>query len=202
MKKQRKGFLFAAYMLLASTLMIAALPTEAEAQIYEDTVRLHILANSDSKEDQALKLKIRDRLLEKYGTLLSSQSSAEGAAKEIQEQLPEIENDVSGWIREYGYSYSVRVTLTNEWYETREYESFRLPKGIYKSLKIIIGDGGGKNWWCVMYPPLCTAIASEKALPDEINDYSSEEILLISNRKYTVKFKILEILTEAFTKNG
>ena len=189
-------------MLLASTLLIAALPTEAEAQIYEDTVRLHILANSDSKEDQALKLKIRDRLLEKYGTLLSSQSSAGGAAKEIQEQLPEIKNDVSRWIREYGYSYSVRVTLTDEWYETREYESFRLPKGIYKSLKIIIGDGGGKNWWCVMYPPLCTAIASEKAPPDEINDYSSEEILLISNRKYTVKFKILEILTEAFTKNG
>ena len=152
--------------------------------------------------NQALKLKIRDRLLEKYGTLLSSQSSAKGAAKEIQEQLPEIENDVCGWIREYGYSYSVRVTLTDEWYETREYESFRLPKGIYKSLKIIIGDGGGKNWWCVMYPPLCTAIASEKAPPDEINDYSSEEILLISNRKYTVKFKILEILTEAFTKNG
>ena len=189
-------------MLLASTLLIAALPTEAEAKIYEDTVRLHILANSDSSEAQALKLKIRDKLLEKYGTLLSAQSSSEGAATEICERLSDVEKDVEEWIAECGYTYSARVTLTDEWYETREYEGFALPKGIYKSLKITIGSGGGKNWWCVMYPPLCTAIASEKAPSDDGIDYSSEEILLISNRKYTVKFKILEILTEAFTKNG
>ncbi len=202
MKKSKSKLLVSAYLLLASTLLIAAVPTEAEAKIYEDTVRLHILANSDSEEDQCLKLKIRDRLLENYGNLLNHQNSAEAAASEIKTKLADIEKDVNRWIKDCGYSYSAKATLCEEWYETREYESFTLPKGIYKSLKIIIGDGGGKNWWCVMYPPLCTSIASEKAPKDDGIDYSSEEILLISNRKYAVKFKILEILSEAFTKNG
>ncbi len=201
MKTKEKRFLITVYALLLATIMLSVLPTEAEAEIYEDTVRLHILANSDSEEDQQLKLKIRDRLLLKYGEYLQEESCAEGAAQKLEVLLEEIEGSVEGWLKEYGSAYSAKVTLTKEWYETREYDDFTLPKGIYKSLKIIIGKGEGKNWWCVMYPPLCTSIATEKAPADD-NSYSKEEVLLIRGKKYTVKFKILEILSEAFTKNG
>ena len=98
-----------------------------------------------------------------------------------------------------GYNYTASATLTEEWYDTRSYENFTLPQGNYYSLRIIIGEGVGKNWWCVMFPPLCLDIATENAPADDgIVDYTKSEINLITNRKYTVKFKILELLSDAF----
>lgn len=189
--------------LLVATLLIAVIPTDAEAKIYEDTIRLHILANSDTKEDQALKLEIRDRILEKYGVMLSASKSVEQAKNEMEELLQIIEQDATTWIHELGYDYEVRATLSEEWYDTREYEDFTLPAGYYTSLRVIIGDGDGKNWWCVMYPPLCTEIATERAPGDDfVIDYSKEEISLIQGGKYNVKFKILEDLSRVFSKNG
>lgn len=189
--------------LLVATLLIAVIPTDAEAKIYEDTIRLHILANSDTKEDQALKLEIRDRILEKYGVMLSASKSVEQAKNEMEELLQSIEQDATVWIQELGYNYGARATLSEEWYDTREYEDFTLPAGYYTSLRVIIGDGDGKNWWCVMYPPLCTEIATERAPKDDfVIDYSREEISLIQGGKYNVKFKILEDLSRVFSKNG
>ena len=190
-------------MILITTLIIATVPTDAEARIYEDTVRLHILANSDSEDDQCLKLEIRDMLLSKYGDRLSATGSKDAAVNTITEQLTDIKLDCERWIRERGYDYSVDVRLGEEWYDTREYEDFTLPAGYYTSLQIIIGDGEGKNWWCVMYPPLCMEIATEKAPSDDaIIDYTKEEISLIKSGKYNVKFKILETLSGVFAKNG
>lgn len=198
-----KNLVFPILALLVATLCIAAFPTDAEARIYEDTLRLHILANSDTAEDQQLKLQIRDKILNKYGEALSGQSSKSEAAVAAAALLPKIEDDVEEWIRAEGHCYSVRATLTEEWYDTREYENFTLPAGIYSSLRIILGSGEGQNWWCVMYPPLCMDIATEKAPADDgFIDYSKEEVRLISSGKYTVKFKILEILSSAFAKNG
>ena len=198
-----KGLPLFTLVMLIATLLIAALPTEAEAKIYEDTVRLHILAESDSDSDQALKLCLRDRILEKYGTRLASaenKGEAEGLAREL---LGEIERDALTWIRELGYSYGVEVSLSEEWYETREYEDFTLPAGVYTSLRVIIGEGAGKNWWCVMYPPLCIDIATEDAPRDDATiDYTDEEIGLITEDGYIVKFKILEIISSLFSKNG
>ena len=188
---------------LIATLLIAVMPTDAEAQIYKDTIRLHILANSDSDEDQALKIEIRDRLLDKYGRMLSSTESVSHAKKTVEDLISSIENDASEWIKELGYDYTVRTTLTEEWYDTREYDGFTLPAGYYTSLRVIIGDGGGKNWWCVMYPPLCTEIATERAPKDDyVIDYSKEEIHLITGGRYKIKFKILEDLSRVFSKNG
>ena len=189
--ENKNGTLFAVLMVLLSTLVIALMPTEAEAEIYEDTLRLHILANSDSEEDQELKLKVRDRLLTEYGEMLKGESIRE-AVGIINGKLSEIEEDVEEWIKEYGYSYDASVTLSREWYDTREYEDFTLPKGEYTSLRVIIGDGEGKNWWCVMFPPLCLDIASEEYKPH----YSAEEIKLIKTSRYNVKFKILELISE------
>ena len=196
----KQGLIFSVVLLL-STLIIAVIPTEAEARIYEDTVRLHILANSNSEKDQDLKLEIRDRIIDKYGAFFKKAENAEGAVIIGKSLLCEIEKDCESWINDLGYNYSVSVTLTEEWYDTRIYESFTLPSGIYSSLRIIIGEGNGQNWWCVMYPPLCTDIALEKAPMDDcITGYDDREISLIKNDGYNVKFKSLELLSKVFCK--
>ena len=189
--------------LLIATIMLAAFPTDAEAEIYEDTIRLHILASSDSEEDQNLKLAVRDRLLEEYGEKLKTGGSFKEAETMVRNLLPEIEESVEKWIRESGFDYGARATLTVEWYDTKEYEDFTLPAGYYTSLRIIIGNGEGRNWWCVMYPPMCMEMACEAAPRDDgVIDYTREEITLIKSGKYSVKFKILEELSRAFAKSG
>ena len=192
-----------AFAMLIATMMLAAFPTDAEAGIYEDTIRLHILANSDSAEDQELKLAVRDRLLKEYGEILNNGGSFDEAKILIERMLPEIEIKATKGIRELGFDFKVKATLTVEWYETREYADFALPAGYYTSLRVLIGEGEGKNWWCVMYPPLCTEIACEKAPADDgVIDYTNEEFSLIKNGKYNIKFKILEELSRLFAKNG
>ena len=194
-----KKLILPIFAILLSTLLMATLPTEAEAAIYTDTIRLHILAASDSEEDQRLKLELRDELLASYGVKLKSSKDIEAAREQITNMLPEIEAFLEKEVAERGYDYDVTATLSEEWYDTREYESFTLPKGKYTSLRIIIDKGEGKNWWCVMFPPICLDIATEKAPTDDgVVDYTKEEINLISNEKYTVKFKILELLSGAF----
>ena len=198
-----KRIVYCALVMLVATLVLAALPTDAEAEIYEDTIRLHILANSDSKEDQALKIKIRDKLLIEYGECLNKFGTKDEAEVEIKEILPEIERSAEEWIRELGYDYDVKAEIGCEWYETRDYGDFSLPCGYYTSLRVIIGEGDGQNWWCVMYPPLCTELATEDAPGDDgVIDYTKEELLLINGGKYQVKFKILEELSRTFAKNG
>ena len=188
---------------LIATMVLAVIPTEAEGEIYEDTLRLHILANSDSAEDQALKLRIRDKLLLTYGEKLRDGASIDEAKLTVTGLLSFIENDVETWIREMGYDYEVKTMLGEEWYDTRDYGDFSLPAGYYSSLRIIIGNGSGQNWWCVMYPPMCMELACESAPADDgVIDYSREEIALIQSGKYQVKFKILEDLSRMFAKNS
>lgn len=176
-------------MILTAVMLMAALPTEAEGAIYEDTVRLHILANSNSDEDQELKLRLRDEILAEYGKTLSAFDSVDEAKSELTSKLDEIKLFADGKMREWGYGYECTATLSEEWYETRDYESFSLPSGYYSSLQIVIGEGDGKNWWCVMFPPLCldAAVSSPK--------YTAEEEILIS-KKYNIKFKLLELISE------
>ena len=198
-----KNLLLSTMLILTSVLIASIIPTEAEAKIYEDTIRLHILANSDTEADQALKLCIRDKLLTKYGQILSATETRDEALDEARALLPEISADVEAWIRELGYSYSVTATISEEWYDTRNYGEISLPSGVYTSLRIIIGSGAGQNWWCVMYPPLCLDMATESAPADDgLINYSKEEITLIKTKKYNVKFKILELAASAFTKNS
>lgn len=198
-----KSIVFFSLVLLSCALLALAFPTDAEAQIYENTLRLHILANSDSQTDQSLKLEIRDRILKKYSQTLTKSTDINSALELTEGLVDDIEEDVKIWLTELGYDYSASASLGREWYDTRVYEDFTLPKGEYASLKIVIGAGEGNNWWCVMYPPLCMDIATESAPADDaLLDYSNEEISLIKGGKYTVKFKILEIISSAFTKNG
>ena len=187
-------------MLLFAALIIAVLPTEAEGAIYEDTIRLHILANSDSAADQEIKLALRDEILKKFADELSENEGKDDAEREIEARLLEIEEFANEYLIKNGITYGAKAYLSTEWYDTREYDGLTLPRGYYTSLRILLGDGDGKNWWCVMFPPLCLDAACEDAPRDDgIKQYSDEEYKLITKDGYKVKFKILEIISDVFS---
>ena len=196
----RKNLIFSCAMVLLATLFIAVMPTEAEGAVYEDTVRLHILANSDSREDQAIKLAVRDAVLSEYGAMLAEFDCAASAEAELMGMTDEISDFCRGVVQDMGYEHDVSVTVGKEWYETREYDDFSLPAGVYTSLQIFIGEGSGQNWWCVMFPPMCVDIATENAPADTaVQKYTDEELVLISGGGYKAKFKILELISSAFS---
>ena len=198
-----KNMIISAFSLLAAAMLAMGLPTDAEARIYEDTLRLHILASSDSEEDQALKLSVRDRILADFGEELSCAQDMEDAKHTVESLLPKIEECAMEELSSHGCDKSVRASVGTEWYDTRVYEDFTLPAGYYASLRVVIGEGEGKNWWCVMYPPLCAELATERAPADDgVIDYSREELALIEGRGYNVNFKLLEIVSRAFCKKG
>ena len=190
-----KNIIFSAVMVLMAALFIAVMPTEAEGAVYEDTVRLHILAKSDSAEDQAAKIALRDAVLSEFGERLRAAECAEDARGALSGMVGEIEAFCAEELLRMGYSGGVGVTLIEEWYETREYADFTLPAGVYTSLRIVIGEGEGQNWWCVMYPPMCLDVACE----DAAQIYTDEERVLISGNGYRAKFKILELISSAFS---
>ena len=191
-----KDSVFTAFCLLLCTLLMIILPTEAEAAIYDDTIRLHIIAPSDSTEDQSLKLRIRDVILNEYSAVFEKQGSKASAQGILSDILPQIQKRAHDEVLSAGYEYEVLVTLTEEWYPTRIYKSFSLPCGTYTSLKIVLGEGEGDNWWCVMYPPLCldAAISEDSSL-------TPEEEFLISDNGYCIKFKLLEVASGIFDKS-
>lgn len=193
----KKAFLPTLCILLC-TLCILFIPTEAEASIYEDTVRLHILAPSDSAEDQNLKLKIRDMILKEYGSLLKSASDQYDATDKIRTALPAIKSDCERLILDTGYDYSVSAELKREWFNTREYNAFSLPSGNYTSLTVTIGEGAGQNWWCVMYPPICL----DASLSKSSSAYSESEVNLITGGGYKIKFKLLEMTAAVFENHS
>lgn len=176
----------------------AVIPTKAECEIYDSCVRLHILANSDSEKDQSLKLKVRDKMLEKISSYeLKSKGEALSKIEDDKDELIEIAKEV---IKENGEEYDVDLEIGVEKYPTRYYEDFSLPAGKYTSVIVKIGEAKGENWWCVLYPPLCTS-AAIKADKDACIDVglTKDQYNLItqSSGKYKVKFKILEVAANA-----
>ena len=165
------------------------------SNIRRDVIRLHVLANSDSEEDQALKLQVRDRVLEETEQLfLSAQDKAE-AAELVKKNLPAIQSAACQVVLENGYDYDVEVTFQNEYFTTREYDNFTLPAGRYDAVRVKIGAAQGHNWWCVMFPPLCIPAAESEQKVETVIGVDGKEI--ISNRpKYEFKFKILEVLED------
>ena len=129
----------------------------------ENLIRLHVVANSDSSEDQALKLKVRDAVVEKLQSTMNSFPTMEEARAYLQAHLPELQEFVNQVIRELGFTDTAEVSLDRESFDTREYETFTLPAGYYEALRITIGDGEGKNWWCVVFPSLCVGTANDFA---------------------------------------
>ena len=171
----------------------------------EKLIRFHVLANSDSDEDQNLKLKVRDAVIDYLQPKLELSSSIEESETIIKSEYKELENISKNIVLENGYKYDISVGIDYSTFPTKQYSNVVLPAGEYKALRIIIGEGKGKNWWCVMFPPLCF-VDEQSSIIDTETDKKLREILteeeyeLIAQNnkkqvnKVEVKFKIVEIL--------
>jgi len=151
-----KKLLKIAFVLLAIYLVFWCGTLFADRKALNDNlIRLHVVANSDSDDDQTLKLKVRDAVVDKLQATMESFSSMEEAKEYLQAHLPELEEFVNQVIRDLGGTDTAKVSVDHEAFDTREYDTFVLPAGNYEALRITIGEGQGKNWWCVVFPSLC-----------------------------------------------
>ncbi len=161
------------------------------ATVRDSVVRLHILANSDSKEDQTLKLKVRDAVIAAGAGLLDGVTDREQAEDRLQEVLPQLIETAQQCVYDEGYSYPVTAELTTMYFTTRTYESGTFPAGRYRAVRFSIGDAKGKNWWCVMYPPLCVSAVTDKASLSDVMNKGACTIVSEAPR-YVVRFKVVE----------
>lgn len=155
-------------------------------------LRLHVLANSNSEEDQALKLKVRDTVVEKAAGLFDTATDEGEALAQARERLPEIEAAAQQRVYDEGYAYEVHAQLCEMYFTTRQYETVTLPAGLYDALRITIGTGEGKNWWCVVFPPMCVSAATQAAELSDVLEPEQEEIVT-QPKKYEVRFKVVEL---------
>lgn len=142
-------------LVIAAGLFAACTVCRPVTAISDTVIRLHILANSDSEEDQNVKLKVRDLVLGKWGDLLSARSDGDGAWEALQALLPEINRGVGAYLEELGADYGVKASAGVYEFPERAYEGVAFPEGAYRALRISLGDAAGQNWWCVLFPPLC-----------------------------------------------
>ena len=172
--------------------------TASAGTVKEDVVRLHILANSNSEIDQEVKLKVRDALLETNASILSDSVTKENAKEHFESSKDILLKTAKKTLKENGFNYNVKITLQEEYFNTRSYGNLTFPAGQYTALKIVLGEGEGKNWWCVMFPPLCVPAADGLEINETTADYltKSGEKIVNGGEKYIVKFKFLEIYEE------
>lgn len=161
-------------------------------EVRNNIVRLHILANSDSEDDQRIKLIVRDELLNCGKELFSGIVNVENAEEILKNQKSDIINKINDVLCENGIAYTADICLVREYFNTRSYENFTLPAGEYLAIKVLLGKGEGKNWWCVMFPPLCLPAAnSEDSIDIYINEKGADAVR--NYQKYEMRFKIIEI---------
>ena len=159
--KQTQKILIVAIVVMAITVAVGFLPVHGESEIYNTVVRLHVIANSDTENDQALKLLVRDEVLAIVNPAVQNCDSREEAIAEIGKVKDEVISRAENVIAENGYDYDVDIEICREKYPTRDYGSFVFPSGEYVSVKIKIGEGRGQNFWCCLYPPICASAATE-----------------------------------------
>ena len=191
------------YTLICSISYVNAISTDLQKNVF----RLHVIANSDSEDDQNLKLKVRDNVIKYMNTLCSKTTSKEEAIEIANAHLNEFKKIALNTIKENGYNYDVNISIDNVFFPTKTYGDISLPEGYYDALRIKIGKAEGKNWWCVMFPPLCFVDVTSGIVPDDSKELlkenlSQEEYDLIcngnsedlNNTDITFKFKIVELL--------
>lgn len=180
--------------LFVACLVCTALWAEAtQVQLASQVIRLHILANSDSEEDQALKLEVRDRVLETTSALLAGETEPQTAAVLLNQHLDDIAQTAAQEISAQGHDDRVEVRLEQTWFPTRQYQGISLPAGNYLALRVLIGAAEGHNWWCVVFPNLCLPAVSERAL--EASTLTPGQISLLQEEEtsYVFRFKALEL---------
>lgn len=204
-----KRFILVSALLILYVCISAVSYTHAvTTDIADSAFRLHVIANSDSAEDQNLKYIVRDKVIEYMSSISQNASSKEDVIEIAKANLDKIQAIASQTIRENGYTYSVNVEVGNFSFPSKRYGDITLPPGYYDALRIKIGEAEGQNWWCVMFPPLCFVDVTSGVVPDESKEImkenlSKEEFDLISknSNEVKVKFKIVEVL-QNFTISG
>ena len=188
--------------------VVAALYTKNYSEkiisgISSQVIRFHVLANSDSPNDQALKLMVKDRVLEEYSPMLNASSSIGETRRLIEANLTGIEELAQEIIKAQGYDYRVKASLGPSNFPTKQYGDITLPAGGYEALRVEIGEGKGQNWWCVMFPPLCYVDIAKSEIDPATkeslqNILTDEEYMLMDNNirqnddMVKIKFKIVE----------
>ena len=185
-------FLLFLYISISAISYVNAVSNDIEESVF----RLHVIANSDSKEDQDLKYKVRDNLIKYINTICSNTKNKEEAINIAQNNLEEFKKIAKETVKENGYSYDVSVEIGNFSFPTKNYGDVSLPAGYYDALRVKIGKAEGQNWWCVMFPPLCFVNVSSGIVPDESKELmkqelNDEEYSIITNEDSSeIKFKI------------
>ena len=169
---------------------------ERQLSLSQKLVRLHVVANSDTAEDQQIKLLVRDAVLDQVQTLTEDCANQDQTVQVLQAHLPELEQTAASTLRQLGSRDAVHITLGPERFPTRYYDTFTLPAGQYTSLRVELGQGTGRNWWCVAFPTLCTAAQAQdmQAIAADYG-FTEQEIAMITEPgAYQVDFKLLELL--------
>lgn len=201
LKKHTKSALCIGGVLILAALLLM-LPLKSDAEVYDKLIRLHVLANSDSAEDQALKLTVRDALLDEVAAITAGAADRAEAEARLLEKTDALAALAEKTLRENGSSLPVQVTLGKENYPTREYEGMRLPAGEYSSLRVLIGEAEGQNWWCVLFPPLCvgSAVKVEEEMLSVGFTPGQVEVLTDTERPaFRLRFKLLELFGSLFS---
>lgn len=180
---------------LCAALVWGAWSVQRQDALAQKVIRLHVIANSDSQTDQALKLQVRDRVLDYAEKVLQRAADMEDARQQLRDALGRIENIAQREIVRQGYDYPVTAQLTDSEFPLKTYDGFALPAGEYMALRLVIGEGAGQNWWCVVYPPLCTTAASDLGAAAVQAGMSEDDLSLITGEDtgYVLKFRSLEL---------
>lgn len=180
---------------LCAAMLWGAWSMQRQDALAQKMIRLHVIANSDSDADQALKLEVRDKVLDFTTTVLQRSADMEDAQVRLRKELTRIETIAQREIAAQGYDYPVTAQLASAEFPLKEYDGFSLPAGEYMALRLVIGEGAGQNWWCVVYPPLCTAAATDMPETAIRAGLSGDDVSLITEEDagYVLKFRSLEL---------
>lgn len=180
---------------LAVTLLWGAWSLHRQDGLQERMIRLHVIANSDSAADQTLKLHVRDAVLRRAENILRQSENMTDARRRLENSLPAIRAAAAGELAAQGSAYPVSVSLEETEFPLKNYDGFSLPSGEYMALRVVIGAGEGRNWWCVVYPPLCTAAACDLADTARSGGLTEDDLSLMTGEGegYILRFRSLEL---------
>lgn len=201
-----KRILICTFVLIAIAFTISFFPIHGEEEIYDCVLRLHVIANSDSEEDQTLKLHVRDSIMTTVSETVTGCRNRDEALERLNQKIDEIQSIAQRAVTEEGYDYPVKIELLEEHYPTKNYEVCCFPEGEYLSMRVEIGKSEGQNWWCCLFPPLCLGAATQKS-KEECEDafievgFTPDQYKIITETgktKYKARFKILEVIEGLF----
>ncbi len=180
-----------AYFLIYSTGLLSD-----NAQLKNNLIRMHIVANSDSQEDQEVKLKVKDAIVSYLEPAMEKITNKEDAWQYISENLHNLEDKANQVLKDLGQKVTATVKLTREEFDKREYDTFSLPSGVYDSLRVQIGAGEGKNWWCVAFPTLCMPATTDEFSDTAVSSGFSDPLVntLAEEKEYQVRFFFLDLI--------